>query len=147
MGTLTVLNSKYIWSGRYDERHIPKEAGFRWDPVFKYWFTKSPDVVCKLSMYADATCAEHLAELEKEKEEARTLSRAADAAVNVNIPVPAGLELLPYQKIGVAYAMSRPATLFGDEMGLGKTVQAIAVANITQTRRIIVVCPLSVKLN
>jgi SWI/SNF-related matrix-associated actin-dependent regulator 1 of chromatin subfamily A len=147
MGMLTMRSDKYVWSGSYDERHIPKEAGFRWDRDMRYWFTKSPDVARKLRMYADASCAEHLEQLEKEKEEARKLSRAADAAVDVNIPIPPGLELLPYQRVGVAYALNRKATLFGDEMGLGKTIQAIAVANATNARRIIIVCPLSVKLN
>lgn len=72
-------------------------------------------------------------------------SRAANA--DIDIPVPDGLALLPYQKAGVAYALSRPGTLFADEMGLGKTVQAIATANAIKARRILVVCPASLMMN
>jgi len=73
-------------------------------------------------------------------------SRSAIAA-DIAIPLPAGRKLLPYQSSGVAYALAREATLIGDEMGLGKTIQAIAVANATAPRRILVICPASLKLN
>lgn len=72
-------------------------------------------------------------------------SRAQDA--NIDIPIPEGLALLPYQKAGVAYALDRVGTLIGDEMGLGKTVQAIAIANVTKAKRILVICPSSLRLN
>lgn len=68
-------------------------------------------------------------------------SKAEDAKINV--PVPVGMALLPYQRGGVAYAVARPGTLIADEMGLGKTVQAIGVANVTGAKRILIVCPAS----
>lgn len=63
-----------------------------------------------------------------------------------HFPAPAGRTYLPYQRAGIAYALRRPHTLFGDEPGLGKTVQAIGVCNATDARRILVVCPASVRL-
>jgi SWI/SNF-related matrix-associated actin-dependent regulator 1 of chromatin subfamily A len=79
------------------------------------------------------------------RQEAHDASRATDAVINV--PLPEGLELMPFQRAGVAYALQREGTLIGDEMGLGKTVQAIAVANVTGARRILVVAPASILRN
>jgi SWI/SNF-related matrix-associated actin-dependent regulator 1 of chromatin subfamily A len=88
---------------------------------------------------------ETAAEEKKAKEEAMALSRATDA--DVDIPVPAGQALLGFQKAGVAYAMSREATLIGDDMGLGKSVQGISVINAMSARRALIICPASLRLN
>lgn len=77
---------------------------------------------------------------------ASAASRAVDA--DIAIPVPAGLDYLPYQKAGIAYAISRDACLIGDEMGLGKTIQAIGVWNADASlKRTVIVCPASLRLN
>jgi len=63
------------------------------------------------------------------------------------------MNYLPYQLEGIQYALQRRGTIFADEMGLGKTVQAIGVINaeaaqrIYDPLRIIIVCPVSLKLN
>lgn len=63
-------------------------------------------------------------------------------------PCPAGLSYLPYQKVGVRFALDNDATLLADEMGLGKTIQAVGVINgDTSLKRILIVCPASLKLN
>ena len=81
-----------------------------------------------------------------QREESRAMSRATDA--DIEIPRPEGMEYFPFQKAGIAYAITRRATLFGDEPGLGKTCQAIGVINCTPAaRRIFIGCPASLKLN
>lgn len=81
-----------------------------------------------------------------QREEAKALSRATDATINV--PAPEGYDYLPFQRAGIAYAFERPATLIGDEMGLGKTIQAIGILNACpELRRVLVICPASLKLN
>ena len=72
-------------------------------------------------------------------------SRATDAEIAV--PAPPGLAYMPYQRAGIAFALARPRTLIADEMGLGKTVQAIGVINATAAKRVLVICPASLKLN
>lgn len=54
---------------------------------------------------------------------------------------PAGLDLMPFQRAGVRYALEQPHVLIGDAMGLGKTVQAIAVANEMQCDRVLAIVP------
>ena len=61
-------------------------------------------------------------------------------------PVPDGLAYLPYQRAGIEYALERKHCMIADEPGLGKTIQALGIANASGARRIIVVCPASLRL-
>lgn len=74
------------------------------------------------------------------------------AEANVEIPKPDGREYLPYQKAGIAYALSTwgqgRGCLIGDEMGLGKTIQAIGLINACpEIRKVVVICPNTLKIN
>lgn len=77
-------------------------------------------------------------------------SRATElpTANGAELPVPSGLEYLPFQRAGIAYALRRRSTLIADEMGLGKTVQAIGWLNASaNVHTALIVCPASLKLN
>jgi len=81
-------------------------------------------------------------------ERVRTLaaSRAHDATIDV--PSPDGHTYLPYQRAAIAFGLTRSSVLFADEMGLGKTIEALGVINADpEARRVLVVCPASLKLN
>ena len=64
-----------------------------------------------------------------------------------DVPVPEGLEYLPYQKAGIAYALKHKNCIIGDEPGLGKTIQAIGLANAIEARNVLVLCPASIRRN
>ncbi|GEM_PF-573219 len=142
---LVLEGQRFVWRGSFEERYLPKQAGFRWDVDNQYWWTSDPMVAAKLRNFADVATTTAINEATVERRESVELSRAHDAEIDV--PVPEGLALLPFQRAGVAYALRRKATLIGDEMGLGKTPQSIGVANATGARSILVICPLSVKVN
>lgn len=73
-------------------------------------------------------------------------SRAVDA--NIQVPLPYGVNLRPYQRAAVAYYKARKHVLVGDEMGLGKSIEAIAMVNATPSAsRILVICPATLKEN
>lgn len=59
------------------------------------------------------------------------------------------LQLYPYQKTGVEFALFKKAALIADEMGLGKTVQAIAAAILKKKffgiTKVLVITPASLK--
>ncbi|MDR1632589.1 MAG: DEAD/DEAH box helicase [Dysgonamonadaceae bacterium] len=59
------------------------------------------------------------------------------------------VELFPYQKEGVTFALFRKAAIIADEMGLGKTVQAIAAAVLKKQifgfTKTLIVCPATLK--
>ena len=102
-------NDKFIAVSTYDERRIPKEAAFRWDPVGKKWWTSSVENAAKLIEYADEETKRMIDEAMKVKQETYEASRASDA--NIDIPKPEGLEYLPFQKAGIAFSMNRKNTM------------------------------------
>ena len=125
--------------------------GRRYDPNTKTWIVPvgSPElaafVVASKAEVGGALLA-RITGSAQARTESLALSRATDA--EIDIPVPAGLSLLPFQKAGVKYALARKDTLIADEMGLGKTVQAITFANADPSiRRAVVICPASLKIN
>ena len=97
-------------------------------------FTKEP--YCAASFFKHATpAARHRLGYIVEQVEASWASTS-----DRHIDVPPDKELWPYQRAGVDYAMNKEHALIGDDMGLGKTMQAIAVANEMQAKRVLVVC-------
>jgi SNF2 family DNA or RNA helicase len=66
---------------------------------------------------------------------------------DIDVPVPMGRELLPYQRAGISYCRSRTNSVIADEPGLGKTIQAIGLANLKEAQRILVLCPASIRNN
>lgn len=70
----------------------------------------------------------------------------------LQIEIPLKREPRPYQKSGIAYAISRQRTFFADDMGLGKTYQAIASIEALHmlgkaAYPCLIVCPSAVKEN
>lgn len=134
--------SWYVARTQYADREIVKNAGFLWDPAVRTWKTKFPARAALLRPYCDDSAllqlAAHFAKLEA--------SRATDSEIAV--PAPDGQTYLSYQKAGIAYTLGRSGTLIADEPGLGKTIQALGVINATPSiRRVLVVCPTSLKRN
>lgn len=126
----------FIWSGTYEERHIPKNAGFRWDPYRKVWYTFDTDRVALLSAYADDTVQEYLKSLNAQENR------------DVLLSVPEGLHLFPYQEEGAKFLLRRTSALLADDMGLGKTAQVlVAINSDPEIHSVLVICPASVKLN
>ena len=75
-------------------------------------------------------------------------SYATDA--DVSVPAPAGREYMPFQKAGIAYALSKRNVLIADEPGLGKTIQAIGLLNAlpeSERERVLIVVPAYLRLN
>ena len=135
-----------VAQAQFSEKDALKSAGFRWEPNQKHWWTNDLDVAAKLKQYASPEVVAMLEEGEKKKQESIELSRATN--VDIDIPAPDGLQFRPFQKAGIAYALTRPATLIGDDMGLGKTLEAIGVINADdQIKSVLIVSPLLVKLN
>lgn len=141
---VTIVHTGNRWEARFKfdtaTKDAVKSAGFRFDWGNKVWWTDKPSIAEK---FADPDAARKMHEAKIEAIEA---SRATNALVD--IPAPAGLAYLPFQRAGIAYAMNRPNVMIGDEMGLGKTIQGIGISNADPSvRSVLVICPASLKLN
>jgi SNF2 family DNA or RNA helicase len=139
-------DDKIVAVTRYEERQVCKQAGFRWNPEKKYWWTSDPSKAAKLIEYADQEVRQEIEAALETLEKNVAASRATNA--DVVIPHPEGLSYMPFQKAGIAYAAERLGTLIADEMGLGKTIQALGLINLDDSiRSILVICPASLRLN
>ena len=139
-------DKKFVARSTYDERAIPKTAGFRWDPAQKIWWTDDPKAAGRLRQHATEEAADLIDSLLTAKTATIEASRATDAAIDV--PAPDGLAYLPFQRAGIAYASAHSNCLIADEMGLGKTIQAVGVINADPgVKTVLVICPASLKIN
>jgi SWI/SNF-related matrix-associated actin-dependent regulator of chromatin subfamily A-like protein 1 len=141
--------TKFVFQGTYNDRFIPKDAGFFWSVQEKHWYTYKWEIAKKLSKWADQKCVDKLNSYQTSTNKSVLASHATDSMVD--IPVPDGMSYLPYQKAGMVYALERPdnlGALIADEMGLGKTIQAIGYINAKpEIKSVLVVCPASIKIN
>jgi SWI/SNF-related matrix-associated actin-dependent regulator 1 of chromatin subfamily A len=149
--TVTQEGGRYVarfpWS--VETKDLVKAAGFRFDGREKVWWTKDAAIAAKLSGDTTEIVARMNAEAEAQRaRDAVAIEASRAVATEITIPAPDGLEYLPYQKAGIAYAMARQNTLIGDEMGLGKTIQALGlIATDPSIQNVLVICPASLKLN
>jgi SWI/SNF-related matrix-associated actin-dependent regulator of chromatin subfamily A-like protein 1 len=149
--TVTQEGGKFIARFPFDyaTKDLVKAAGFRFDPVRKYWWTGDASIAAQLGKDPSELAANLTAQRQaKHDRDAAAIeaSRAADA--DVDIPAPEGCKYDPYQRAAVAYAMNRPSVLIGDEMGLGKTIEALGIINADPSiKSVLIICPATPKLN
>jgi SWI/SNF-related matrix-associated actin-dependent regulator 1 of chromatin subfamily A len=144
-----IYNGQYfVAMSAYEERLIPKEAGFIWNKLVpKRWATADPEAAQKLAEYADAKCAAALLKQLESRQEAVAESMKLDS--EIDIPANPGCEYRGYQKACVEYILSHEDTLIADPMGVGKTIEALAVANYLSNwmKKILIVTKASAKEN
>lgn len=135
---------------KFEERGVFRNAGWKWNTTLKKWVTpsiqKASDLVEFTVGDARSACQAFL----KGEGAIVAASKAGDS--DLVVPAPDGLEYLPFQRAGIAYAIAtnRPTSdvLFADPPGLGKTIQAIGVANMQHSiRDVLIICPASLKKN
>ncbi len=137
---LWLADFKFSWG----VKDAVKAAGFTPKKDFNgmkwAWVTSDPTIAAKFMP----------------KEEAQQVTDAQVAAIEASkahdsdfdVPKPDGVDYLPYQRAGIAYAVERKNVLIGDDMGLGKTIQSIVIANTDDScRKILIICPAPLKLN
>jgi SWI/SNF-related matrix-associated actin-dependent regulator 1 of chromatin subfamily A len=137
----------FVFQGGFQNKHLPKEAKFRWNPDRKHWWTDDIDKAVKLYEIADEKAKQKLAPLVEDRSTAVAASRAvAPLDPNLEIPAPEGLEYLPYQLAGIHYAIEHLGSINGDDPGLGKTIQAIGLINAIKPRRVLIVSPANLRI-
>lgn len=145
--TVDKWGDKWICFCTFAEKDVPKQAGFRWDPHARQWWTPSADIAMRIA--SPEARAKWAADLKAELEsKALRIEESRLASSDVVLPCREGMAYLPYQCAGIVAAAARPGVLFGDEMGLGKTIQAIGLMNLDETlRKVLIVCPKTLLTN
>jgi SWI/SNF-related matrix-associated actin-dependent regulator 1 of chromatin subfamily A len=103
-------------------------------------FTKEPYAAAAFGEYATPQAREQLHGILTEIDASWKLEGKG------HYKVPADQELWGFQKADLEYALRRNNTLIGDQPGLGKTPTAITFANEIGAKRVLVLCPASIRL-
>lgn len=65
----------------------------------------------------------------------------------LTIDIPLRMNMFPYQRNGVAYAIDKKRVIVGDQPGLGKSGQAIATVEGANCKCILIICPATLREN
>lgn len=138
------VNKRWEFCASIEHKGIPKEAGFRWDKSNLVWY--APDVLTAMALIDH--CYDDLPVLESQWREMNQIkAMSLSSSTLFNPPKPDGHEFYPYQKAGIEFMTLRQNTLLADEMGLGKTPQLFGFINQIKARKVLIVCPASLKEN
>jgi SNF2 family DNA or RNA helicase len=126
--------------------------GRKWDPKTKRWSSpinaETLEMAARLAQIHSFALSDDLKELLRDQtEKAEKLLAMSSAEDSEFTWGSSGGELFPFQEAGVEYALEAESCFIADEMGLGKTIQALAVADLTDSFPLLIVCPAVVKLN
>ena len=129
----------------YNDRFVFKRSKWKFDFRKKAWWTDDIERAINVREYAVGDAKEHIDNAVAIREAAVAASWAEDTVSE--FPSPDGLTYMPFQKAGIEYAVQRERTLIADPPGLGKTIQAIGTHNTTKSKKVLIVCPASLKKN
>jgi len=125
----------------FDKHNVLKKRAYA---TFNKFLLMAKSLGSEFRCYDDAM-EMIIEERDKEKRSAMMDKTYTDTALDQLLTV----NLYPYQKEGVRFAVKVGKCIIADEMGLGKTVQAIAAAEIMIREglagSVLVVCPTSLK--
>lgn len=130
---VTFTGDVFVCKCAFDTRHLPKEAGFRWSPDHKIWYTPQPGVAARLRQYCDPAA---------EKELNRKLIAIEPWAGGLVYPPKEVLR--GFQIEAATFSLSRNSSYLALDPGLGKAVIACVVANTLNKKSptgIVYICP------
>jgi len=126
--TYDSLSQEYFYACSREEKDIPKQCRMKWSAGNTAWKTKD---------WALAMRAAELSGIGTEMFRDKLLQPPA----RLTLPD----FLYDYQKEGIQTIVANKNLLLADEQGLGKTVQTIEALRYIDVRRILVLCPASLK--
>lgn len=126
---LSFIANKFVATCTFEERSIPKEAGFFWHVDMRRWVTTSPSVAARLREYADQSAKAQL-----------NRTSIIVSPWTGRLTWPDTLTPKEFQKHAVQFALSRNRAYLALDPGLGKTIIMALILNARPTPTI-VVCP------
>lgn len=122
-------NGEFFCRCDFASRLLPRDAGFRFDPVLKIWRTSSLKVAVRLRDFADKTAQEKI-----DKQFIRISPWSG--------PLPYPRDLIPYdfQLEAARFALARNRAYLGLDAGLGKTIVTAIVINALKIP-VVWICP------
>lgn len=141
------LPKRFAIRCNYEDKERVKKAGSgsaRWSKTDKLW-TIPPDPVLlgrMMSMFPDADIEPDLQEY---LEERYRRQREIYMSTSIHDPISPDCKLFPYQNSSVRVLDSSGSLILGHDMGLGKTPIVCCALDYVAAKRVLIVCPSSVK--
>lgn len=121
----------FVCQCSFQERGIPKAAGFHWTKPRPFWHTENPGVADRLRAHFEPSAKKQLARTKIEY-----------APWSGPLPFPPSLAPYPFQKDpGATFALSRNKSYLGLAPGLGKTIVAALIRNALKVPTVIISPP------
>jgi SNF2 family DNA or RNA helicase len=110
--------------------------------------TRDPFIAGNLEGFMTEKAREKLKELTRSAAANIKISKAQQAPVDFDVPVPDDIDYLPFQKGGIQQiARSGKSGIIADDMGLGKTIQGIGLMNAKpESTNVLVICQANMKI-
>lgn len=140
----------FVWRGSFDERHLPKQAGFSVHPTLRKWVTSNVENAAKLVGIADTLARNRIEHVARRVEQSYSAEPSYLHQEVFSVPCPPGEHYEPFQLSGIESMIERLKTsgvLLADEMGLGKTIQFIGLMNAIrdELHHVLITCPATLK--
>jgi len=134
----------------FDEKELAKSVpGWKWNGQVKVWeYPIEKETVDQLvSTFPNLRVApdvkEHVKRIECNRMKLLELKEIKDVDINV----PFADKLRNYQRVGANFLSTTGKCILADDMGTGKTLQTITACEELGAKRVLVVCPNSLKWN
>lgn len=134
----------------YGQKELAKKVvGARWNPKAKTWdYPLDIEVVENLErIFPDLEIAPEVRKHVKVLEEEQIKRLEYKEQEDVNLEVGFGHKLRNYQRVGAGFLAEVGSCILADDMGTGKTLQTITACEELGAKRVLVVCPNSLKWN
>lgn len=128
---LVFTDGIFICECDFENRRFPKEAGFRWSPELRSWYTENPGRAARLREYADENA--------KKKIDRSIIRRSLWSGA---LPFPDGLSVYDHQKGAALYALSQNKAYLGLAPRLGKTIISALIMNALKIPAVFITPPL-----
>lgn len=139
----------YLFVCSYYEKDTPKSLGFQWNPAKtqgrKVWFTTEIDVAMEAAKYADEKVKSRFHN--ETQRRASAIEKSYKQTTDKKFKAPKGLKYYPFQAAGIEYLVRHKKVLLSDFLGGGKTIQVIGLINNSDIRKVLIICPNTIKLN
>lgn len=143
---LGTLQGNFAVTCEFEERKIPKKAGFDWSDEHNCWLTNDVFIAYKLKEY---TFTDRLRKIFKTIEDnlAQSSATTPKMAIKYQEAAASRYKFSEYQKAAAEWILERKVTYLADEPGVGKTASAILAHKIMKPLKTIVICPSTLKYN
>ena len=150
MAVLLMWDNKLALKCAFEEKELAKSVpGWKWNGQMKVWeYPIEKETVDQLvSTFPNLKVApdvkEHVKRIERNRMKLLELKEIKDVDINV----PFADKLRNYQRVGANFLSTTGKCILADDMGTGKTLQTITACEELGAKRVLVVCPNSLKWN